>query len=36
MPFVLWALMGPGHHVLDGSPDPPMERGYFGGKGRPL
>ena len=29
--------MGPGKHVLDGGPDPPMGRGKFeGGKGRPI
>jgi len=27
----------PGNHVLDGGPDPPMERGNFeGGRGIPL
>jgi len=32
--------VGPGNHVLDGSPDPPMGRGNFEGfegrKGRPI
>jgi len=36
MPFGFWARMGPRNHVLDGVTDLPMERGNFGGKGRPL
>ena len=29
--------MGPGNHVLDGGPDPPMGRGKFlGENGRPI
>jgi len=35
MLFGLWTRMGPRNHVLDGGPDFPMERGNFGGKGRP-
>ena len=29
MPFGLWTRVGPGNRVLDGGPDPPMERGNF-------
>jgi len=37
MPFGLRTRVGPGNHVLDGGPDPPMGRGNFeGGKGRPI
>jgi len=37
LPFGLRTLVGPGNHVLDGRPDPPMERGNFeGGSGVPL
>jgi len=36
MPFGLWAHMVPRNPVLDGGPDPFMERGNFWGKGRPL
>jgi len=36
MPFGLRTLVDPRNHVLDGDPDPPMGRGNFGGKGRPL
>jgi len=36
MPFGLWAQMGPKNHVLDGGPDPTMERGNFGEKGAPI
>jgi len=28
--------MGPGNHVLDGGPDPPMGRSNFEGEGRPV
>ena len=28
--------MGPGNHVLDRSPDPPIGRGNFKGQGRPI
>ena len=35
-PFGLWARISPGNHVLDGGSDPPMGRGNFWGKGRPL
>jgi len=31
----LTTWVGPGNHVLDGSPDHPMESGNFEGKGRP-
>jgi len=31
MPFGLWAQVGPGNHVLDGVPNPPMGRGNFEG-----
>jgi len=27
MPFELWSRVGPGNHVLDGGPNPPMGRG---------
>jgi len=34
MPFGLWTRVGPkNYHVLDGSPDLPMVRGNFEGKG---
>jgi len=33
MSFGLRTLLGPGNHVLDGGPDPPMGRGNFWGKG---
>jgi len=33
MPFALRTGVGPGNHVLDGGPDPPMGRGNFEGKG---
>jgi len=33
MPFGLRTQVGPGNHVLDGSPDLPMERGNFQGEG---
>jgi len=36
MSFGLRTLLGPGNHVLDGGPDPPMGRGNFWGKGRPI
>jgi len=29
MPFGLRTRVGPGNHVLDGRPDPPMGRGNF-------
>jgi len=29
MPFGLRTQVGPGNHVLDGSPDPPMGEGQF-------
>ena len=29
MPFGLRTWVGPGNHVLDGGPDPPMGRGNF-------
>jgi len=31
MPFGLRTLVGPGNHVLDDGPDPPMGRGDFFG-----
>ena len=31
--FGLRTYVGPRNHVLDGSPDPPMGRGNFEGKG---
>jgi len=34
--FGLRTRMGLGNHVLDEGPDPPMGRGNFGGKGRPI
>ena len=36
MPFALRTLVGPRNHVLDGGPDPPMPRGNFEEKGRPI
>jgi len=33
MLFGLWSQVGTGNHVLDGGPDPPMERGNFDAKG---
>jgi len=36
MLFDLCASMGPRNNVLDGASDPPMGRGSFEGKGRPL
>jgi len=32
MPFGLRTRVGPGNHVLDGSPDLPMRRGNFQGE----
>ena len=35
--FGLRTWVGPGNHVLDGGPDPPMGRGKFWGEnGRPI
>jgi len=35
--FWIEDLGGPGNHVLDGGPDPPMGRGkFFGENGRPI
>ena len=31
MPFGMWTQVGPRNCVLDGSPDPPMERSTFEG-----
>jgi len=36
MPFGLRTQVGQRNHVLDGSLDPPMERGNFEGRGGPL
>ena len=36
MPFGLRTRVGPGNHVLDGGPDPPMGRAILGGKVCPL
>ena len=37
LPFGLRTWVGPGNHVLDGSPDPSMGRGKFlGENGRPI
>jgi len=37
MPFGLRTRVSPGNHVLDGVPDPPMQRGNFEGeRGVPL
>jgi len=37
LPFGLRTWVGPGNHVLDGGPDPPMGRGkFFGENGRPI
>jgi len=37
MPFGLRTRIGPGNHVLDGGPDPPMGKGNFDwGRGVPL
>jgi len=36
MPFGLKIWVDPGNHVLDGSPDPTMGRGNFGGKEWPI
>ena len=34
VPFGMWGGVGHSHHVLDGGPDPPRERGNFAvGKG---
>ena len=33
MPFGSRTRVGPGNHVLDGSPDPPIEGAIFCGKG---
>jgi len=29
MPFRVWTWVGPRNHVLDGGPDPTMQRGSF-------
>jgi len=37
LPFWLRTWVGPMNHVLDGGPDPPMERGKFWAEnGRPI
>jgi len=37
LPFGLRTWVGPGNHVLDDGPDPPMGRGNFlGSNGRPM
>jgi len=37
LPFRLRTWVGPGNHVLDGGPDPPMGKGKFlGENGRPI
>ena len=37
LPFGMRTWVGPGNHVLDGGPDPPMERGKFWGEnGHPI
>ena len=37
LPFGFWTWVGPGNHVLDGGPDPPMGMGKFLGRmGVPL
>jgi len=37
LPFGLRTWVGPGNHVSDGGPDPPMGRGKFlGENGRPI
>ena len=37
MPFGLMTRVGPGNHILDGGPDPPMGRSNFErGKGCPI
>jgi len=37
MPFGLSTRVDPRNHVLDGGPDPPMERGNLdGGRGGPM
>jgi len=37
LPFGLRTWVGPGNHVLDGAPDPPLEGANFGGEnGRPI
>jgi len=37
LPFELRTWVGPGNHVLDGGPDPPMGRGKFLGENeRPI
>jgi len=33
IPFAMRSQVGPGKHVLDGGPDPPMGRGNFEGEG---
>ena len=35
MPFGMWGGVGDSHHVLDGGPAPPRERGNFGMGKRP-
>ena len=32
VPYGLWTSVGPRNHVLDGGPDPPMQRGNFEGE----
>jgi len=36
LPFGLSTQVGPGNHVLDGGPDPPMGRAILRGKVRPI
>ena len=36
MALGMWGAVGPSNHVLDGSPDPPMVRGNFGGASSPI
>jgi len=36
MPFSLRTRVGPGNHVLDAGPDPPMEGQFWGEEGRPI
>jgi len=36
MLFGLRTRVGPGNHVLDGGPDPPIGKGNFEGKWRPI
>ena len=36
MAFGLWTRLGPRNHVLDGSPNPPLEGTILRGEGQPI